>query len=132
MSFARFRIPVGVTSLLVWALLWAPIWGQWHGIVHGTELALSAPAELHAEHEGHEGHEGHSHEEKDAKHVGHAAGSELCQVLDHQAHADSLNASQVDWSAPMVPGQAPGWRVSVLWGHDRWTLAQARAPPALI
>ncbi len=132
MSFARFRLPVWLTSLLVWALLWAPVWGQWHGIVHGTELALSAPAELHAEHEGHEGHEGHAHEAHDAEHLGHTAGSAQCLVLDHLAHADRLTAGPTAWFAPMVPVQAPGWRVSVLWGHDRWTLAQARAPPALI
>ena len=129
MNFARIRLPNWQTGLLVWALLLAPVWGQWHGIVHSAELALSAPAGLHA---GHAHEENDAHTENDADHSGHAAGSELCQVLDHLAHADSLNASLLAWSAPMLPVQAPVFWAAFLRGHDRWSLAQARAPPALI
>ncbi|PUE51108.1 hypothetical protein B9Z45_15000 [Limnohabitans sp. 2KL-17] len=135
MNFARIRWPIWQIGLLVWALLWAPVWGQWHGIVHSAELALSAPAGLHAGHT-HEENDAHeeddAHEENDADHSGHSAGSDLCRVLDHLAHADSLNAPLLAWSAPMLSVQAPVFWAAFLRGHDRWSLAQARAPPALI
>ena len=123
MSFARSRLPTWLNFLLVWALLWAPVWGQWHGIEHSTKLMLSSS-------EGQ--HEAHAHQDADADPLGHEAGSELCQVLDHLAHADPLSASSTAWSASMVPTQAPVFRLAFSPDRVLWSPAQARAPPALI
>jgi len=131
MNFVRARQSVWLSVLLLGALLWASIWGQWHGIGHRDLSSLSAPLGLSSTH----GHgDTHARPAGDLPFdpLGHDAGSNLCQVLDHLAHADRLDTSATAWSAPMVPAQAPLFLAHFSLDHHRWSQPQARAPPALI
>jgi hypothetical protein len=132
MSFARSRLPRWFNTLLLGALLWAPLWGQWHGIAHGTRPALSAPVEWH------EGHvfagpvqDGPRHEAHVAD-LGHEADSDLCRVLDHLSQAERLSASCSPGLAPMGTTAPPIFGLAFFSDRDRWSPAQARAPPVLI
>ena len=127
MSFTRSRLPNWLSFLLVWALLWTPLWAHWHRIAHSTPQGVSAPIGIH---EAHTGEDVQAASEPALG--GHAAGSELCQVLDHLAHAERLRASTSAWSAPRVPAQAPVFQFAISVDQDLWSPAQARAPPVLI
>lgn len=127
MSSARSSLPRWLNILLLGALLWAPLWGQWHGITHGTRHALSAPVEWHEGHvQDEHRHEGHSAD------LGHEADSDLCRVLDHLSQVERLSASCSPGLAPMGTTAPPIFRLAFSSGRDRWSLAQARAPPVLI
>lgn len=127
MSFTRSRLPNWLSFLLVWALLWTPLWAHWHRIAHSTPQGGSAPIGLHEAHAAEDGQAA-----RESAIGGHAAGSELCLVLDHLAHAERLSASIAAWTAPRVPGQAPVFELVISPDQDLWSPAQARAPPALI
>ena len=127
MSFTRSRLPNWLSFLLVWALLWTPLWAHWHRIAHSTPQGISAPIGLH---EAHAAEDGQSASESELG--GHAAGSELCLVLDHLAHAERLSASTAAWTSPRVPAQAPVFELAFSSDQDLWSPAQARAPPVLI
>lgn len=123
-SLVRSRWPLWQTLVLVWALLWAPLWGQWHEQTHRlgqalgvsvSQLGMPGDADL-----------------AQTDSVDHAAGSALCHVLDHLAHADRLIAVALALPSVMAPMPVPWLRPALAWGHDRWLAAQARAPPALI
>ena len=140
MSFLRSRLPVGLHTLLLAALLWAPLWGHLHTIGHGSEHvsergtrhALLAPGELQAAH----AHAGYVHGEhrhdgpSDA--LGHEADADLCRVLDHLSQAERLSAPCAPGLASMVAIAPPIFGVAFSADQDLWSPAQARAPPALI
>jgi hypothetical protein len=138
MSFLRSRLPVGLHTLLLAAMLWAPLWGQLHGIGHGldhgseqgTRHAISAPAGHHDAHavqlHDEDWHEGHSGA------LGHEADADLCRVLDHLSQAERLSAPCAPGLASMVAIAPPIFGVAFSADQDLWSPAQARAPPALI
>lgn len=132
MSFARSSLPRWLNILLLGALLWAPLWGQWHGIAHGTRQAFSVPVEWHEGHvlagpvQDEHRHEGHLAD------LGHEADSDLCSVLDHLSQAERLSASCSPGPAPMGTTAPPIFRLAFSSDRDRWSPAQARAPPVLI
>ncbi len=131
MNFLRARQSVWLSVLLLGALLWASIWGQLHGIGHRDLPSLSAPLGLSSTH-GPEVTCAKPSGDLPFDPLGHDAGSNLCQVLDHLAHADRMGTSAAVWSAPMVPAQTPLFLAHLSFDHDRWSQPQARAPPALI
>ncbi|WP_143473798.1 DUF2946 family protein [Limnohabitans sp. G3-2] len=132
MNSACSRLPRWLNILLLGALLWSPLWGQWHGIAHGTGHALSASVERH---EGHvlaePGQDEHRHEGH-LDDLGHDADSDLCRVLDHLSQAERLSASCSPGLAPMGTTAPPIFRLAFSSDRDRWSPAQARAPPVLI
>ncbi len=117
--------------LLMGALLWAPIWGQWHGVEHGVLQTHSVSAAPHIHHD-HGDARADALSEQGSDPLGHSAGSDLCQVLDHLAHADHLIASSAAWATPRLSAQPSIFNVRASVDHERWSRPQARAPPALI
>ncbi len=109
------------TLWLVAALLWAPQWGQWHGIAHQVQQALTAAAPISgsASSPAHDGE-------------GHAAGSALCQVLDHLGHLSTLVAWPVQTLLPSLPQAALPSLGDKPLRLQVWWAAQARAPPVQI
>lgn len=125
MHFSRSRLPYWLSFLLVWALLWTPLWAHWHRIAHSTPQGHTAPAGLHTA-------QAVAKAGIQPELGGHDAGSELCQVLDHLAHAERLSTAKALWTAPKLPARSPSLDLASAAQAHRWSPAQARAPPALI
>jgi hypothetical protein len=117
--------------LLVGSLLWAPIWGHWHNVEHGVLRVHSVSTDAHIHHDHGDAHVD-TLREQGSDPLGHSAGSDLCQVLDHLAHADHLIASSAAWAMPRLSAQPSIFNARASVDHERWSRPQVRAPPALI
>ena len=116
-------------ALILWlvtALLWAPIWGQWHGIAHQVQQAVTA-AEQVSDSVGAQAQDSEGHATG-----GHAAGSALCQVLDHLGHASALAVWPVQILLQSLPQVALAGLDPAPITLQVWWAAQARAPPVQI
>ena len=115
------------------ALQWLGVWGAAHRAWHheaqhakplaiSSALAVAAPSARAADTKA-------NADALAAPEADHAAGSELCRVLDHVACAERLGSVWVLGLAPTSPMRALGWLPAVPATLQARAWALARAPP---
>lgn len=115
--------PTRVSPALAWllslSLLLAAVWGQWHRVVHDTVPGVSAAvwAEVAVP------------DAPSPDTAGHAAGSALCQVLDHLAHSDGLACAAALSLPTALPLATTAWQAIGPLHVQTQRPFEARAPP---
>lgn len=115
--------PTRVSPALAWllslSLLLAAVWGQWHRVAHDTVPRVSVAAWADVA----------SSDAASPDAAGHAAGSALCQMLDHLAHSDGTASAMALDLSTALPLATPAWQVGQAVHAYTQRLFEARAPP---